>query len=257
MKKIFALLLVFCVVFALGACGVNNADTDETTPTKAQLGNEEWNIKPDESIFGAWKSVDENLVIYFTNNNTMRVISGSAYVEQEVVYGIHSNGTSLACVYGEYLGSSWSYTVDGKTLTINYPVYDDDSDNVEDFKDLVFKAVDYSITEPEVKDAFVLKKDVLGTWSSTAEMTAFEFKDNGRGTATFESYVSAEDDSLKAITEVQIFSYVVTDDTIEIYMIDSNGKELSDKFKFTVADNKLTLDGVTLYLNGEGDPDAE
>ncbi|MBR3971361.1 MAG: hypothetical protein IKJ83_00520, partial [Ruminococcus sp.] len=192
MKKIFALILVLLMVFSLCACNSkkdNNKTTDTNEPSTGTSEIEVLQL-PDPDIVRAWKIADgteEDPVILFTTESTVRIVRGTATLESDVTYGKDGLGNkSIATACSEFRGQS-VYKIDGDVLTITTPVYDDNGE-VQSFNDLVYNAVDYTPITLEAKEEFVANEELVGVWTYGDTGETYEFTEDGYVVITAEFF---------------------------------------------------------------------
>ncbi|MBQ8000547.1 MAG: hypothetical protein IJ298_04940 [Ruminococcus sp.] len=241
MKRLFAVILVCVLVFALGAC-----KPDDTTSTNPSGGSYEinWTVIPDSDVVGAWEpeeSVDGEYVL-FTDDGKLRVVSGTIVFDAAINYGVDGYGNKSAYTEGNYLYGQWVYTVDGDTLTINYA-----EDDVQ-----TFKRINYTPITLQAKEDFVKDDRLVGKWLNYQYGDSYEFTEDG-----FVIFRQTIEDGIYVYdTEIK-HSYTVSGDQVTLYFYQKNdNNEVAQTANFTIEGTKLVIGEADYYLNGEGSPEA-
>ena len=161
MKKIFAILLVLCMIFALGACSAVNDDAKNTTSSTAESDFQVSGL-PDEAILGAWEYADgeEPGTFVFTPENSLQFVYGSTVVEGEIEYYTDEAGNKCARTNGFNFIGEWTYTIKDDTLTIVKPAEDDGEDEV---LAVLNKDADFTYSTMEADKDFAPDEDLVGS----------------------------------------------------------------------------------------------
>lgn len=243
MKRLFALILVCMLVFALCACEPEDTTTT-TQPSTTGTYEIAWTVIPDDAVVGAWEpedSVDGEYVL-FTDDGKLRVVSGTIVFDASINYGVDGYGNKSAYTEGSYLYGQWTYTVDGDTLTINYA-----EDDIQKFK-----RIDYTPITLQAKEDFVKDDRLVGKWLNKQYQDSYEFTEDG-----FVIFRQKIEDGIYVYeTEIK-HAYTVSGDTVTLYFYQGNDNtETSQSADFTIEGTKIIIGEADYYLNGEGSPEA-
>ena len=242
------------MVLSLCACAKDKNDTSETTDTTSVQSSGTSDIHvlqiPDPEMLGAWKAADgteDDPVIIFTTESTVRIVKGTMTLESDVTYGEDSLGnksiaTSCSAFYGQSV-----YKIDGDVLTISTPVTDDDG-KVESFNDVVYNAVHYTPITLEAKSDFTPDKDLVGVWSYAATREVYEFTEDGYVIITVDAFNGNDEDN------TTLGTYTVNDGELTVYIYANSTDEISETQSYSIDGTKLLIGESDYYLNGEGDP---
>lgn len=250
MKKIFALMLVFCMVLSFAACGKHNkSETEETTttvaPTESYTGDYEIEVQeiPDDSILGAWiLDGDTNGYYLFTPDSNLRYISGTTTMETSVVYGEDDAGNKSVAIGDFKFSGQSTYTVANKVLTL-VNLNEDGT-----FTNYTFKSTQHNPVTLEAKEDFSVKSSLVGTWSNAYTAESFTFTEDG--------FAVMNADALNSTIKIE-GTYTADYSDITIYTITADGSEVEEVYSYSVYGTTLTLDGIEFYLDGQGDPNLE
>lgn len=240
MKRLFAIILAFVMVFSLAAC---NGSGDTDTTTASQSYEIKWSYVPDNDLVGAWVPADNstNECVLFTDDAKLRVAFGTVVFDSTLNYGVDGYGNKSCYTEGSYLYGQWTYKIDGDTLTINY------SDG-----DKVFKRTEYTPITIEAKKEFVKNDKLVGKWLNKMYMDSYEFTEDG-----YAIYRQEYDDGINVYeTEVK-HAYTVDGNKINLYFYKTNDKtEVVETKEFTIDGTRILIGEADYYLNGEGSPEA-
>jgi len=99
MKKIFALLLVMCMIFIFGACSGNSGDNETASTTAVSTsasGSDDFDIigAPDFDVVGLWKYAndEEPTIFIFTPGNELQFVYGSTVVKGDIEFYTDKDG---------------------------------------------------------------------------------------------------------------------------------------------------------------------
>lgn len=257
MKKIFALLITVFIVFSLCACGSKDTDnkTTSVSATEPATGTSEIEILgiPDPDMLRPWKiagGTDEDPVIVFTAESTVRIIKGTMYLESYVTYGKDGLGNkSIATSCSEFRGQS-VYKIDGDVLTITLPV-EDENGEITSFNEIVYNAVEYTPVTLEAKEGFTADESLVGVWTYGATGESYQFTEDGYAILSVENFNGNDENNITKGT------YIVKDGELTVYIFEDDKNELSVTYDYSIDGTKLLLDDADYYLNGEGDPSVE
>lgn len=240
MKKLFALILAFVMIFAFCGCnGSNNiGSTDNSGSSEIQ-----WGTLADDDILGAWKLSDGDHSEYyiFTRECKVRVSSGSMYIESDIQYGKDSNGIRSAYSQGQSLYGQWTYVIDDGKLTITYPADDNGEVTVYELVRADYTPVTLVADEkPNIAD------ELVGFWYNEEYGDSYEFTSDGYAKYILDDkyddnsdvfiYQAVVDYTYSADSETVHLTYVLPDSTTET--LDSS---------YTIDGDTLTIDGLEYY----------
>ena len=250
MKKIFALMMVLCMVLSFAACAKNeDTKADDTTneaPAEGYTGDYEISVQdiPDDALLGAWKLDGDTSGGYylFTPESKLRYVTGTTIMETTVEYGVDDAGNkSIAIGDFMFVGQS-TYTIAKDVLTL-VNLKEDGT-----FTNYTFKSTQHTPITLEAKEDFTEYSYIVGTWSNSSSAESFSFTDDG--------FVVMNADALNSTIKIE-GTYVADYSKITIYTINADGSELKEEYPYSVYGTTLTLDGVKFYLDGQGDPNLE
>lgn len=258
MKRIFALLLVLCMIFAVAACGKSDSSEEKTTTTadtnKTGDTTIDWEQLADEDLIGAWKPTDPEegeFYILFTVEKTMRLVYGTITFDSDVFYGIDGQGTKSAFTDGMYLYGQWTYVVDDDTLTVQYPVYGEDN-TITEIEEKVYKKANYTPITLQAEEGFVAEESLIGKWTNSTYNDYYSFTEDG-----YAVYSCDFDDGVNVYTTEVKYTYTVNDSEIILSYYNLDGEKLSETFEYSIDGTKLLIGESDYYLNGEGEPVTE
>lgn len=248
MKKIFAILLVLCMIFALGACSGVNDDAKNTTSSTADSDFQVSGL-PDEAILGAWEYADgeEPGTFVFTPENSLQFVYGSTVVEGEIEYYTDEAGNKCARTNGFNFIGEWTYTIKDDTLTIVKPAEDDGEDEV---LAVLNKDADFTYNTMEADKDFAPDEDLVGKWMTQYE--TYEFTEDG-----YVNYIYPFDDGNQVYTIQAKYTYTVESGLVTLKYMDFDGAETEDSYEYSVEGDVLDFEGVDFYRDGKGMPEEQ
>ncbi len=252
MKRIFFVLFVLILVFSMAACGTS-ADKVPETPaqqptevvaTKPADPNEiVWRDIPDGDVSGTgWKyeSAEDDSVIIFTVEGTLRVVSGGFYKEADIKFGTNGMGEKFAFTEGDTMPGTWTYKVEDNKMTVNYTDL-----KTNEVSDIVLVSTEYTPITVESDPYFYPDDELVGTWINEELGETYVFTEDGYATLDIKDFVN---ESGFTIDMHYDSSYTVSYGELTMYVTlgneDVHVEELP--FDYFVNGDELTL-GVSTY----------
>lgn len=234
MKKLSALVLALLMVFSLAACSGGEVSPTAPVATTEDPNLIDWQDIPDPDIVGAWRDTDakSDEVILFTPESDVRLVLGSVTMEADIKYGVDGNGIKSAYTSGSVLYGQWTYVVKDGVLTVTYP---------EEGKVFTYNAVkDYTPVTLIADENAYIDDALVGKWANEEFMDSYTFTEDG-----YAKYEIAFDDGIYAYDSEILYTFSTNYGDITLTHIADNTdkKEVSNTFEYSVDGDKLIIDG--------------
>lgn len=225
MKKISVLVLVVMCALLMFGCNDTGVAPNETVPVGVAWSS----TAADPQLVGAWtlEGSENNEIHYFTEDCKIRIVTGSVYLEGDVMYGVDSIGDRKLQSDFHYLSGQFSYLItNGKALIVNS----------EGVTQTLVRVNDYKEPELSVPEDFNKDNPLIGTWYNDEYLDSYTF--NADGTASYDLT------SVETVFRSHIdYTYKVVDDKLHFTYDDGTGVKTSISV-FTIKDGVLDIDGV-------------